>query len=233
MRRLVNADARARCEATTVAWSPCCRGQIGAGHLFSWHLGCLGQHRCGLFDWCFWSEERLRLNRLLRNGAARLSSPAGCAVIPRGATKSLQRRPPLRFGPPVRKRSPSTFRPPSSRNGVELETLRSRRNYHGHHKHVVAVSGQTVCRKGLTISADGTEVGTALKRDRAGRDLPVWQGCRPIPVGAVFLMNSQVRDSFDGRYFGLLPIDHIVGRAVHLWTDEQGDGRFQWRASAR
>ncbi|MET3522091.1 S26 family signal peptidase [Mesorhizobium abyssinicae] len=100
-------------------------------------------------------------------------------------------------------------------------------------KHVVAVSGQTVCRKVLTLSVDGTEVGTALKRDRAGRDLPDWQGCRPIPLGAVFLMNNQVRDSFDGRYFGLLPIDHIVGHAVPLWTDEQGDGRFQWRAQAR
>ncbi|TIU25342.1 MAG: peptidase S26, partial [Mesorhizobium sp.] len=26
---------------------------------------------------------------------------------------------------------------------------------------------------------------------------------------------------------------HIIGRAVPLWTDEQGDGCFQWRASAR
>ncbi|WP_348628849.1 S26 family signal peptidase [Mesorhizobium sp. M1E.F.Ca.ET.063.01.1.1] len=100
-------------------------------------------------------------------------------------------------------------------------------------KHVIAGSGQIVCRKGLTVSVDGTEVGMALKRDRAGRDLPDWQGCRRIPPGAVFLMNSQVRDSFDGRYFGLLPTDRIVGRAIPLWTDEQGNGRFQWRAPAR
>ncbi|TGQ66032.1 MAG: S26 family signal peptidase [Mesorhizobium sp.] len=100
-------------------------------------------------------------------------------------------------------------------------------------KHIVAVSGQIVCRKGLILSVDGTEIGMALKRDRAGRDLPDWQGCRRISVGAVFLMNSQVRDSFDGRYFGLLPTDHIVGRAVPLWTDEQGDGRFQWHAPGR
>ncbi|MBZ9710871.1 S26 family signal peptidase [Mesorhizobium sp. B3-2-1] len=100
-------------------------------------------------------------------------------------------------------------------------------------KHILAVSGQTVCRKELVISVDGTDVGMALKRDRAGRDLPDWHGCRRIPVGAVFLMNSHVRDSFDGRYFGLLPTDHIIGRAVPLWTDEQNDGRFQWRAPAR
>ncbi|MDX8527881.1 S26 family signal peptidase [Mesorhizobium sp. MSK_1335] len=100
-------------------------------------------------------------------------------------------------------------------------------------KHILAVSGQTVCRKGLVISVDGTDVGMALKRDHAGRSLPDWQGCLRIPAGAVFLMNSHVRDSFDGRYFGLLPTDHIIGRAVPLWTDEEGDGHFQWRAPAR
>jgi conjugative transfer signal peptidase TraF len=100
-------------------------------------------------------------------------------------------------------------------------------------KRILAVSGQTVCRNKLTISVDGGVVGEALERDRAGRDLPDWQGCRRIPVGAVFLMNRQVQDSLDGRYFGLVSTDHIIGRAVPLWTDEQGDGRFQWRARAR
>ncbi|TGP85933.1 MULTISPECIES: S26 family signal peptidase [unclassified Mesorhizobium] len=100
-------------------------------------------------------------------------------------------------------------------------------------KHILAVSGQTVCRKELVISVSGTDVGTALKHDRNGRDLPDWQGCRRIPAGAVFLMNSHVRESFDGRYFGFLTTDHIIGRAVPLWTDEQGGGHFQWRATAR
>lgn len=100
-------------------------------------------------------------------------------------------------------------------------------------KHIVAVSGQTLCRHELTISVDGLVVGVALERDRAGRDLPRWQGCQRIPVGAVFLMNRQVRDSLDGRYFGLVSTDQIIGRAVPLWTDEQGDGRFEWRARTR
>jgi type IV secretory pathway protease TraF len=46
-------------------------------------------------------------------------------------------------------------------------------------------------------------------------------------------MNWQIRDSFDGRYFGLISTDQIIGRAVPLWTDEDGDGRFQWRAPTR
>ncbi|HWA02466.1 MAG TPA: S26 family signal peptidase, partial [Rhizomicrobium sp.] len=39
--------------------------------------------------------------------------------------------------------------------------------------------------------------------------------------------------SMDGRYFGPLATNTIIGRAVPLWTDEDGDGRFQWRAATR
>ncbi|MDQ0470087.1 conjugative transfer signal peptidase TraF [Labrys wisconsinensis] len=100
-------------------------------------------------------------------------------------------------------------------------------------KRILGVSGQTVCRSNLTITVDGVEVGAALKRDRIGRPLPIWQGCRRIPTGQAFLMNWQVSDSMDGRYFGLTDSDQIIGRAVPLWTDEEGTGRFEWRASTR
>lgn len=100
-------------------------------------------------------------------------------------------------------------------------------------KRILAVSGQTVCRTNLNITVDHVEVGVALARDRAGRDLPVWQGCRRIQTGEVFLMNWEVRDSLDGRYFGLTSTDQIIGRAIPLWTDEDGTGRFEWRAPTR
>ena len=100
-------------------------------------------------------------------------------------------------------------------------------------KRVLGVSGQTVCRSNLSVTIDGLEMGDALPRDRAGRDLPIWQGCRRIPTGEVFLMNWQVRDSLDGRYFGLVSTDQIIGHAVPLWTDEDGAGRFAWRAPTR
>ena len=45
-------------------------------------------------------------------------------------------------------------------------------------------------------------------------------------------MNPGVRDSLDGRYFGVLPASSIIGRAAPVWTDEAGDGRFVWRAAA-
>lgn len=100
-------------------------------------------------------------------------------------------------------------------------------------KRIVALPGQTACRTGDTITVDGIAMGTALRRDRLGRPLPVWHGCRSIATGDVFLMNWQRPDSLDGRYFGPLPQNSIIGRAVPLLTDEEGNGRYEWRAPTR
>ncbi|NJO54707.1 MAG: S26 family signal peptidase [Bacteroidales bacterium] len=100
-------------------------------------------------------------------------------------------------------------------------------------KRVLALPGQTVCRDGLVITVDGLAIGTAREHDSRGRPLPVWQGCRTLRRGDVFLMNWQSGDSFDGRYFGVLPRAAIIGRATPLITDEDGDGQFHWRAATR
>lgn len=96
-------------------------------------------------------------------------------------------------------------------------------------KHVAALPGQQVCRTGHTVTVDGAPLGDALDRDRRGRGLPVWQGCRHIADGEVFLMNPAVPDSLDGRYFGPIPARSIVGKATPIYTDETGDGHFVWR----
>ncbi|HEY2010843.1 MAG TPA: S26 family signal peptidase [Rhizomicrobium sp.] len=86
-------------------------------------------------------------------------------------------------------------------------------------KYVGALPGQTVCRQRLFVSVDGLHVTTALPRDHALRPLPVWQGCRLLKPGEIFLLNPTVPDSFDGRYFGVLPRDTVTARAVPLWTE--------------
>jgi conjugative transfer signal peptidase TraF len=88
-------------------------------------------------------------------------------------------------------------------------------------KRVLALSGQTVCRNGLTIAVDGIDIGNARERDGRGRPLPAWQGCRVIAEGDVFVMNWQSADSLDGRYFGPLPASAVIGKAVPVWTKEQ------------
>ena len=100
-------------------------------------------------------------------------------------------------------------------------------------KRVLALAGQRVCRKNFLITVDGIAMGMARKHDRSGRDLPVWQGCRTIARHEVFLMNWQSADSLDGRYFGPLPVSSVVGQAMPLWTDEDGDGHFEWQIIPR
>lgn len=100
-------------------------------------------------------------------------------------------------------------------------------------KRVMALPGQRVCRTGLTITVDGVPLGDARDRDRIGRELPIWQGCRQLASGELFLMNPDAADSLDGRYFGPLADTAVIGRATPVWTDEDGDGRFIWRAPTR
>jgi conjugative transfer signal peptidase TraF len=92
-------------------------------------------------------------------------------------------------------------------------------------KHVAALPGQIVCRSGRTITVDGIVEAEAFDRDARGRKLPVWQGCRAVQTGEVFLMNAGVPDSFDGRYFGSVPDSSIIGSATPLWLPGQQSSR--------
>ena len=100
-------------------------------------------------------------------------------------------------------------------------------------KRVLALPGQTVCRSGLTISVDAIEMGAARDRDGRGRPLPKWQGCRVVGEGELFVMNWDVPDSVDSRYFGPFPRGSVIGRALPVFTDQAGGGRFQWWAATR
>jgi conjugative transfer signal peptidase TraF len=85
-------------------------------------------------------------------------------------------------------------------------------------KPVLALAKQTVCRAGAAVTVDGHDVGAAQESDRSGHPLPVWQGCRVIAGGEVFLMNPDQPASLDGRYFGPLPTTAIAGIAEPLWV---------------
>ncbi|CCD98047.1 S26 family signal peptidase [Bradyrhizobium sp. STM 3809] len=87
-------------------------------------------------------------------------------------------------------------------------------------KRILALPGQTVCRRELAIIVDDVEVGAAQQTDRRGHPLPDWQGCRIVADGQIFLMNWQSEVSLDGRYFGLTAMSDVIGRAVPMWTRE-------------
>ena len=85
-------------------------------------------------------------------------------------------------------------------------------------KFVVARAGQQVCRLSDEVTIDGTAVATARDCDGRGRPLPRWSGCRELGPGEVFLLNAAASGSFDGRYFGPVPVTSLIGKATPLWT---------------
>ncbi len=92
-------------------------------------------------------------------------------------------------------------------------------------KRVAALSGSEICRRGMNIFVAGKMIAQAKKVDAKGRSLPQWQGCRQLGPDEIFLVNADVPDSLDGRYFGPFPKSSIVGLARPIWTDEGNDAR--------
>jgi conjugative transfer signal peptidase TraF len=129
----------------------------------------------------------------------------------------------LRIGERVAIDPPATLRTYLAKRGylpVEVPLL----------KEVAALSGQTVCRSERMLTIDGRIVGTARLLDSRGRRLPVWKGCHTLRRGDIFVMNLRAPGSFDGRYFGIMSREVVIGRAVPVWTDERGDGAYVWFA---
>jgi conjugative transfer signal peptidase TraF len=96
-------------------------------------------------------------------------------------------------------------------------------------KHVAAKAGQQVCRIDSVVSVNGRPVAVALTRDRLGRPLPVWRGCRTLGADELLLLNPAHPDSLDGRYFGPLPASTVLGRAAPIMTRSTPDAPLTWR----
>lgn len=94
-------------------------------------------------------------------------------------------------------------------------------------KHIAALTRSTVCRIGAVVTVDGRPVAVARPRDRRDRALPTWSGCRTLTEDEAFLLNPDAPESFDGRYFGPLPVDAIVARLEPIWTRQPAAGASQ------
>lgn len=85
-------------------------------------------------------------------------------------------------------------------------------------KQIAAMEGQPVCARDGRVYVDGYAVAQALAVDGKQRELPAWNGCRPLLEGELFLLNRGVKASFDSRYFGPVDRSFVRARAVSLWT---------------
>jgi len=82
-------------------------------------------------------------------------------------------------------------------------------------KRVAATSGEVVCRHGQAM-AWPRGVRLARSRDRHGRPLPAWTGCRRLGAGEVLVVGDTAA-SFDSRYFGPVPSSGIEGVYREIW----------------
>ena len=84
-------------------------------------------------------------------------------------------------------------------------------------KRVAALPGARICRSGVFVTIDGVAAARAMARDRLGRALPFWLGCRIVGPDELFLLNA-ASDSLDGRYFGAISATGLIGVAQPIWT---------------
>ncbi len=85
-------------------------------------------------------------------------------------------------------------------------------------KRIGAIAPQSVCVRERVVLIDGAVAATARTHDGARRPLHVWQQCRPLASGELFLLSDTNPASFDSRYFGPIATSAVLGIARPLWT---------------
>jgi conjugative transfer signal peptidase TraF len=84
-------------------------------------------------------------------------------------------------------------------------------------KTVAAGQGALACADdGLSI--DGRALGAIADRDRAGRRLPHWRGCRRLGAGEYVVFSGRIPNSFDSRYYGPVRASEVLGVYAPIWT---------------
>ncbi len=78
-------------------------------------------------------------------------------------------------------------------------------------KAVAAGPGNTVCTTAGELIINGHKVAPIAMRDRQGRALPRWRGCRRMGQDEVFVYSARVPNSFDSRYYGPVHRADVLG----------------------
>jgi len=85
-------------------------------------------------------------------------------------------------------------------------------------KEIQGLAGDRICIREGRIEINDHLIGPVFLADRTGQALPQIKGCFTVPPGDFFAANSTFPQSFDGRYFGALPLSIVQAEARPLWT---------------
>ena len=85
-------------------------------------------------------------------------------------------------------------------------------------KPIGALPGDQVCIHNDTVTVNDAAVGPVFAKDSHGLPLPVIRGCFVLLQGTVFPFSTYSAHSFDGRYFGAIPMAQVLGEARPVWV---------------
>lgn len=85
-------------------------------------------------------------------------------------------------------------------------------------KTVQGLPGDTFCISEQQLTLSGKQLGPVFAVDSRGLALPVLRGCRTVRENHILAIATGLKTSFDGRYFGDIPVSLIIGIAQPLLT---------------
>jgi len=85
-------------------------------------------------------------------------------------------------------------------------------------KYVGALSGDTYTITAGRLYIDGKNTGPVFSRDSEGKPLPFIKGTVKVKPMEFLPVSTHITHSFDGRYFGAVPLSSIKGKAHPVWT---------------
>ena len=83
-------------------------------------------------------------------------------------------------------------------------------------KYIAATHRDRVCLADEVVRVNSSSIGSIKAHTREGDPIqPAWEGCRELRAEDAFLV-GQHPDSYDSRYFGVIPTHELLGRAYPL-----------------
>ena len=85
-------------------------------------------------------------------------------------------------------------------------------------KELLGLPGDRVCIGSSGVVVNEHPIGPVFERDSQGLALPQYPGCFTVQDAHFFAASRHLARSFDGRYFGPLPLAILTGEARPVWT---------------
>lgn len=85
-------------------------------------------------------------------------------------------------------------------------------------KPVAGVEGDEVCGNKNGFYVNGKLLGLPLAKDSKGDPVAPWTGCEKLRSGQIVVFSNRIKNSYDSRYYGPVPVVNIMSAYRQLWT---------------